>query len=1633
MKILVVEDDPTVAQILRLLLSRHNYAVDVATDGEAGLQMTEAFVYDLIVLDVLLPKLDGISLCQQLRTKGFQSPILLLTGQGGGHQKAIALNAGADDYVVKPFDTEELIARVQALLRRGGPTSQPILTFGQLSVDPSPCKVTYGTHLLAVTPKEYAILELLLRNPQKALSAQAILDHVWNSIESPGEEAVRVHIKELRHKLLAAGAPKDLIKTIHRVGYRLNPLYSSSLVSQAEDQLTAPQIAELKAVNEELRATLETLQAVQEELRRQNEELIDAQRHIEVERQRYQDLFEMAPDGYLVTDLEGSIQEANRAAFDLLTVEPRYLIGKPLTTFIAKTARHNFRIQLTQLNFGQNWEVNLQPKRGEAFPVMAAVTLIKNLQNETVGLRWLLRDIRPRKQMEQQLQAAYDVMEIRVAERTAELVTTNRALQQQQYRYATLTQAAPVGIFWFDADGQCTYVNERWSEMTGRPKETAMGMGWLQTLHPDDQKTTVLGWNQWAETWQPGVPYQSEVRTIRPDGSMIWLYVLVLPEVDANAVLVGYVGSLTNITQRKQAENELRQREEFLRSIYDGADQAVFVIDVNEDQDFHYLGFNYIAEQFSRSSAQNLLGKTPEEAYGDAIGARFRQNYSRCLTAGTSISYEEYIVFDNHILWALTTLSPLRNEKGEIYRLVGTAIDITDRKRLEAERQQAEAAIQKSEEQLRLALDLTYIGSWEWHISTGAITWNDHHYRLLGYQPGEVEASYQFWRSHLHPDDVTEVEQKLMHALHYRTDYNAEFRVMLRDGSIRWELSKGRGLYDELEQPTRMIGVSFDITDRKQAEISLQQQLLREKLIADISQDIRRSLNLENVLSRTVERVRELLETDRVIIFRFRPDWQGDVIMESVGSEWTSILATTIFDPCFRDRYVEPYRQGRVVTLCDINEEDLEPCYVELLRPFQVRANLAVPILQGENLWGLLIVHHCSAPRQWQASEIDLLRQLATQVGIAIHQSELYEQTQHELLERERMQIVLEASEERFRTLSASAPIGICQTNADGICLYVNERWQEMSGLSFENSLGNGWLQAIHPDDHAMIFAAWEAYGQGGSDRLPEFRLLTPTGIIRWISARVATMRSATGEVIGYVSTDEDITERKQAEQALRESEERLHTILDNSPAIMYLLDPQNRYLLLNRSYTERIGKMPEEVIGKSIYDVWPTEIADGFNAKNKQVLATGQRLQFEETVPHGTDLHTYITAKFPLCDATGAVYAICGISTDITEKKHLEAQAYRAQRMESLGTLASGIAHDLNNCLTPILAIAQLLRLKQPDLDEASREMLKVLEDSAKRGANMVKQILTFAKGTNGDRVSLQVASLLQDVVNVIQQTFPKSIAIRQNISDQPLGPVSADPTHLHQVLLNLCVNARDAMPNGGTLTLAAKNFYVDELFAQMNLDAKAGHYVVMIVTDTGTGISAEVRDRIFDPFFTTKALGQGIGLGLSTALGIVKSYGGFMQVFSQVGQGSQFKVYLPMMEGTTPESAQAEALLYGNGELVLIVDDDLAVQRTNQSLLESHHYTTLIASDGLEAIDLYTQHQQSIKVVLIDMMMPNMDGRATIRALHDINPAVKIIAISGLSANQDAALTAGANTFLPKPYTLEDLLRRLHKLIKM
>jgi two-component system, cell cycle sensor histidine kinase and response regulator CckA len=508
---------------------------------------------------------------------------------------------------------------------------------------------------------------------------------------------------------------------------------------------------------------------------------------------------------------------------------------------------------------------------------------------------------------------------------------------------------------------------------------------------------------------------------------------------------------------------------------------------------------------------------------------------------------------------------------------------------------------------------------------------------------------------------------------------------------------------------------------------------------------------------------------------------------------------------------------------------------------------------------------------------------------------------------------------------------------------------------------------------------------------------------------------------------EQKVNEYHQAEQKIHEQA----ALIDIATDAIFVQDLDHRILFWSKGAERLYGWTATDVLGKRADELFCQEPLCQIELGFRETMERGfWQDELEQVTQAGKSL--IVASRWTLVHyESGTPKSILVVNTDVTEKKQLEAQFYRAQRMESLGTLASGISHDLNNVFTPILGIAQLMLHKPETLKDRAPEMLQVIVDSTKRGADLVKQVLTFARGTQGQRISLQAGQILAEVVKVMEQAFPKSIKINYEPPIHTLPLVAADSSQLHQVLMNLCVNARDAMPNGGILTLTAEKRYLDDTLIQIKSTAAAGNYVVITVTDTGSGISSEIMEQIFEPFFTTKEPGQGTGLGLSTVFSIAKNHSGFVEVGSEIGKGSQFQVYLPAIDGIVTEPVPSEMLPAGNQELVLIIDDEPTVRQSTKITLETHCYRTLVANGGAEAIALYAEHQAEIKVTIVDMVMPNIDGLSTIQTLKSINPQILMMAVSGLPIYQQSALAAGAKVFVSKPYTAQDLLMPLHDLI--
>ena len=537
-----------------------------------------------------------------------------------------------------------------------------------------------------------------------------------------------------------------------------------------------------------------------------------------------------------------------------------------------------------------------------------------------------------------------------------------------------------------------------------------------------------------------------------------------------------------------------------------------------------------------------------------------------------------------------------------------------------------------------------------------------------------------------------------------------------------------------------------------------------------------------------------------------------------------------------------------------------------------------------------------------------------------------------------------------------------------------------------------------------------------------------PDGHVSWAATSKVPLRDSTGKIIGTFGISRDITAHKQDEERLREQAE----IINQAPIAIFISDLENRITYCNEGAAQIYGLRRAEIIGRTSQELLSTESEERLQAARVQMERAGQ---WTGVLPMVTRTLRSLQVELHLSQIAGDAgrprARLC-IAIDVTEKKKLEEQFLRAQRVESLGMLAAGIAHDLNNVLAPILMGAPLLRttLTQP----TERLMLEAIESSAGRGAALVRQILSFAQGAGGDKVLMQPKHLLQDMERLVRQTFPKTIRLEQDIPAD-LWPVQGNPTQLHQVLLNLCVNARDAMPQGGTLRLRAENRVLDSRQAQALPNARPGSYLVIEVGDSGAGIPPEIIERVWEPFFTTKGEGKGTGLGLATVRGIVANHDGFVTVDTAVGKGTIFRVFLPATEpaatARTGEATVHPFQVRGRGELVLVVDDEKSIRDLLVAMLSRSGYRVLAAGHGKEALALYQPRVAEVALVVTDLDMPEMGGAQLVQELLRLNPAVKVLIISGAAPASAVASPPPGTPALQKPFTREELLAEIRTLL--
>jgi len=1071
------------------------------------------------------------------------------------------------------------------------------------------------------------------------------------------------------------------------------------------------------------------------------------------------------------------------------------------------------------------------------------------------------------------------------------------------------------------------------------------------------------------------------------------------------------------------------------------------------------IGFNYLA------ACDQAGGVSALEAQQVASGIR-------AVLAGTSrmFSLEYACAMPTGRLWFLLTVTPMHADRlrGAVVR----QLDITDRKRAESERERF----------FTLSVDLLCIAGFDGHFQRV----NPAFTRMLGYTEAELHA--QPLVEFIHPDDRAPTLAEFGRLESGALTLNFENRYRCKDGTYRWILWNAVPFAAD----SALYAVGHDITGRKLAQEALERQQTELRVLFDLVPALILLKDTQNRLLRVNQRVadavgRTVEEMEGRPTSEFFPDLAAryhteDLTVINSGVPELGVVQATL-TPAGNPQWVQtdkvPLRDpsGKVVGILvmaqDItermqNEESLREknALIRIASRITRTGGWALELPSQRVFWAdevfdifeyplgdelsldmalamypdhsrpriSALIEECARNGTPFDIEIEAVTALRRPIWARVR-GEAERRTDGSILrvhgafqditERRRSEEILHLLRSAVEQSTESILITDAQLDLPGPrIVFVNPAFTRMTGYTAADVIGltPRILQGPHTDravmqrlrdnlQHGQVFRGQAINYRKDGEEFP----------LEW---EVAPIRDAQGVVTHFVALQRDIAERKTSEMALQ----RFRALLDQSNDTLEVVDPETgRFIDVNDRGCTTHGYTREEFLKLTVSDINPAispaewlRVRDGIQLRGFR-SAEGVRRRKD-----GTTFPVEFSSKWVRLDRD----YIVSVVRDTTERKASEERLLHAQRIENIGMLAAGVAHDLNNILAPMLMAASILQSRITD--EGDRRMLVMVETSAQRGAALVRQILSFSQASGGEQQVLQVKHLLRDIAMIVQETFPKSLTFVEEI-DSELWTILADVTQIHQVLLNLCINARDAMPGKGTLTLRAANCRLDEAAARTLEGASAGNWLKLEVSDTGTGIPPEVLAHIWEPFFTTKAPGKGTGLGLSTVRGIVERHLGFINVQTQPGRGTTFSLYLPTAEGSTRTEPGLGSVSDGHGELILVVEDEESMREIINEMLTLHHYRVMTAADGIGGIALVAKHGLEIRLVITDFNMPGLTGEGFARVARALNATVKILGMSGGDEGRKAAVGTDpfADAFLVKPFTPQDLLLQVQRLL--
>ena len=892
-----------------------------------------------------------------------------------------------------------------------------------------------------------------------------------------------------------------------------------------------------------------------------------------------------------------------------------------------------------------------------------------------------------------------------------------------------------------------------------------------------------------------------------------------------------------------------------------------------------------------------------------------------------------------------------------------------------AERKQAEEALRESEEQLNLAMAGANDGIWDWNLEENTAHFDDRYYTMAGYEPQEFPADFDAWVSHVHPDDIERSKEAINQYLAGEIPrYDVEFRFRRKDGAWMWIRSRGKTVeYDDVGTPIRFIGTHSDITARKQAEEALRESEEKYRLLVENQTDLIVKVDTDGRF--------QFVSLSYCKLFgKSEEELLGQSFMPLIHEEDRESTATAM-EGLYRPPHTA-YMEQRAMT----ND--------------------------GWRWLGWL-----------DTAMLDEAGNVTAIIGVG-----------RDITERKAAEEALQTERKRAQQYFDIAGVAFVVLDREGRITRMNRRGLDLLGYQATELIGENWFETCLPERlREDVYAVFKRIMAGDVEPVEGFEnlVLTKEGEERIVAWHNTALRDDEGHIIGSLSSGEDITERKRAEEALRESERKYRTLIEQSNDAIYLLY-EDRFEIINPRFTELLGITPEEARAPN-FDFMSLVAPQSRSMieERERRLAQGHQpppsYEFTAQDKEGNEIEVEVSVSYiPYRDGM----ATQGMLRDVTERKRLERQLRQHERLAAVGQLAAGIAHDFRNLLSTIILYAGI-GLRNRDLPPDLRKNLNTIIGESRKAADMVQQILDFSGRAMVEMQPLDLKALTTEVTDILRRTIPEHIHLRLTTGPEDYI-VHADAGRIQQALMNLALNAHDAMPEGGDLQFELSKILIGPEDKPPVVGITPGMWICLTVADTGTGMTEEVQAHLFEPFFTTKEVGQGTGLGLAQVFGIVRHHNGYIDVETQVGQGTTFRIYLPASEAEEKiVEHETSVVPQGQGELILLVEDNKRLREASQDLLELLGYRSLTASNGSEALAVYDAADSEIALVITDLIMPEMGGKELVQELRSTNPHLKALAITGYVEEEVAEelKTVGFQDVIHKPFAPDTLARVIRR----